>query len=109
MDKLIAKQHLEAELEELQRLRNLSADARAPVMLDQQSVGRLSRMDAMQQQKMELATEERRRIRVTAIKAALQRIEKDEYGFCLVCDEQIQSGRLAFDPAVALCIHCQDH
>ncbi len=46
---------IDAEIEELRALSSGSKDARAPVELDQQSVGRLSRMDAMQQQSMDLA------------------------------------------------------
>ena len=48
------------EMDQLKQLSETAKDSRAPVTLDQQSVGRLSRMDAMQQQSMELATEERR-------------------------------------------------
>ena len=44
-----------AETDELKALSDVSKASRAPVVLDQQSVGRLSRMDAIQQQSMELA------------------------------------------------------
>ncbi|NDG37605.1 MAG: conjugal transfer protein TraR [Alphaproteobacteria bacterium] len=91
---------------ELAKRSQISEEARAPVTLDQQSVGRLSRMDALQQQSMELATEERRQQRLLALTAALRRIEAGDYGFCLKCDGDIASGRLAVDPAVTLCIDC---
>lgn len=48
---------MRAELEEVGRI---SAESRKPVELDQTMVGRLSRMDAMQQQEMALANERRR-------------------------------------------------
>jgi DnaK suppressor protein len=48
-----------AEIAELEGLSKSSKSGRDPVTLDQQSVGRLSRMDAMQQQSMDLAREER--------------------------------------------------
>lgn len=47
---------------------------RRPVELDKQSVGRLSRMDAMQQQAMAAVQEARRCARMTAIEAALGRL-----------------------------------
>ena len=94
------------ELQCLQALRESSKSSRAPVELDQQSVGRLSRMDALQKQNMELATEHRRQMRVKAINAALQRVENDEFGYCLTCDEEIAPQRLEFDPAIACCISC---
>ena len=79
---------------------------RAPVELDQQSVGRLSRMDAIQVQAMALATESRRQDRLKIIQAALQRLEDGEYGYCLGCDKDIPAKRLAIDPAVTRCVHC---
>ena len=100
------KRLLLEELQCLQVLRESSKSSRAPVELDQQSVGRLSRMDALQKQNMELATEHRRQMRVKAINAALQRVENGEYGYCLNCDEEIAPQRLEFDPAITCCISC---
>lgn len=77
-----------------------------PVELDQARVGRLSRMDAMQQQAvsqaaLHLAGHERLRI-----EAALKRIDSGDYGCCVVCGEEIAAGRLRFDPSVPACISC---
>ncbi len=106
MDASKAKQKLIEEFQILEALRETARASRAPVELDQQSVGRLSRMDALQKQNMELATEHRRQMRVKAINAALQRVENGEYGYCLTCDEEIAPQRLEFDPAIACCIAC---
>jgi DnaK suppressor protein len=97
---------IRSEKDQLKHLSEKAKDSRAPVKLDQQSVGRLSRMDAMQQQSMELATEERRQHRLAALAAALRRVKSGDYGFCLKCDDKIAAGRLAVDPAVTLCIDC---
>ena len=97
---------LRDEMDQLKQLSETAKDSRAPVTLDQQSVGRLSRMDAMQQQSMELATEERRQYRLAALAAALRRVKSGDYGYCLKCDDKIAAGRLAVDPAVTLCIDC---
>lgn len=101
-----ARQYLQDELVHLQNLRDQSKDARAPVELDQQSVGRLSRMDALQKQNMDLATEQRRQMRVKTIQAALNRIDAGDYGYCVICDEAIAPQRLNVDPAIASCISC---
>ena len=95
-----------SEMDQLKHLSETAKDSRAPVTLDQQSVGRLSRMDAMQQQSMEIATEERRQHRLATLAAALRRVKSGDYGFCLKCDDKIAAGRLAVDPAVTLCIDC---
>ena len=94
------------ELQCLQALRESSKSSRAPVELDQQSVGRLSRMDALQKQNMELATEHRRQMRVKAIEAAIKRIDNGDFGYCLICDEKIAPQRIEFDPAISCCISC---
>lgn len=107
MDAKQAREKLQEEQERLASLRQQSKTARAPVMLDQQAVGRLSRMDALQKQNMELATEHRRQQRVQTIAAALQRIEAGDFGYCIICGEDIAPQRLAFDPAVACCIDCR--
>ena len=97
---------IRAEMGQLKVLSETAKESRAPVGLDQQSVGRLSRMDAIQQQSMELATEDRRQQRLTALDAALLQIKAGDYGCCLKCDDEISAGRLAADPAVSLCIGC---
>lgn len=97
---------LQARREELQAMRESTRSDRAPVELDQQSVGRLSRMDAMQGQAMALETERRRSIELTRIEAALSRMEEGEYGYCVSCGEPIGVKRLELDPAVPTCIDC---
>ncbi|MCK5668141.1 MAG: hypothetical protein KAI15_03590, partial [Gammaproteobacteria bacterium] len=56
------------------------------VELDQTSVGRVSRMDAMQGQAMAIAANQRRQIELQKIEVALTRINQEEYGYCLECD-----------------------
>ena len=97
---------LEARAEELRGLERMSEAARAPVGLDQQSVGRLSRMDAMQQQAMSQAEGARRRRDLGRIEAALTRLEEGEFGYCLTCGDEIAERRLMLDPAAATCIGC---
>jgi DnaK suppressor protein len=97
---------IEAELAELLAASETSAEERGPVALDQQSVGRLSRMDAMQQQAMAQEAERRRQSRVAALKAALIRMHEGAFGECPECGEPIAEKRLEFDPTVLLCVAC---
>lgn len=98
------KTQLEAQLKELEAVRSVSKDASSVVQLDQQSVGRLSRMDALQSQAMAQETERRRLVTLRKIKAALARISEGEFGYCVVCGEEIALARLKLDPAAATCI-----
>ena len=84
----------------------MGAEDRGTVQLDQQSVGRLSRMDALQRQAMAEAAQRRRQTRHRRIDAALQRIEDGEFGFCQVCGEEIPLARLNLDPTVPVCVSC---
>ena len=100
------KKHLLDRREELVHVMESRAETKTDSELDQQRIGRLSRMDAIQQQAMEEETGRRRDQEVSRIAAALQRIEEDEFGYCSVCEEPIAPKRLENDPATPLCITC---
>lgn len=102
----LARQRLADRREELTSLSTLSSEARDTVALDQQSVGRLSRMDAMQQQAMAAATERQRSAELQRIEAAFARIDDGEYGFCERCGDEIPDKRLTIDPSVTVCVRC---
>ncbi len=97
---------LEARLAELDADGTATAADREPAALDPQSVGRLSRMDAMQVQAMAEAQERRRRGERRRIERALERLASGEYGYCVECGEEIGLKRLEFDPAIQTCIGC---
>jgi len=78
------------------------------VALDQTKVGRISRMDAMQQQAMSQASDRRREEGLIAIREALERIDEGIYGECVECMENITEARLEIDPAIAMCIKCTE-
>jgi DnaK suppressor protein len=83
-----------------------SSDGAKPVGLDQ-PIGRLSRMDAMQQQSMVQANRRTARTRLARIEAALERYDADEYGLCVACEEEIGYARLEARPETPFCITCQ--
>ncbi len=100
------RKRVEAELLEIDALIEDNAQNAAPVTLDQQSVGRLARMGAMQVQAMAQSAERRRRGRKQALLHALRRMEEGEYGYCAECGDEIGEGRLGVDPAFHLCVRC---
>ncbi len=73
------KQRLKERLETIIAAQESQRKEAAPVALDQARVGRLTRMDAMQ---------------------------SGDYGYCIICDEEIAEGRLGFDPSILTCISC---
>lgn len=102
----IAKARLSVLRKEIEDFLALSEEARAVVELDQVAVGRLSRMDAMQQQAMAQANERARRRDLVRIEMAERRIASGDYGFCEECGEAIPDGRLKIDPMAERCVGC---
>ncbi|MFQ5480102.1 MAG: TraR/DksA family transcriptional regulator [Thermodesulfobacteriota bacterium] len=97
---------LEKKGEEIRSMLEGLRESVRPVTLDQTTVGRLSRMDAMQGQAMALAVERRRKQELKMITTALKRMDDGEYGYCLNCGDAISPRRLEFNPAVLTCIDC---
>lgn len=93
---------------ELLGVATLVAESAEAVTLDQTAVGRLSRIDAMQQQAMALASQNRQGDRLGRIKSALERIEDGEYGECLNCLTEIPMARLEIDPSIECCVSCSE-
>ena len=93
---------------EIEELSEVTEEARKPVELDQTAVGRLSRMDALQTQAMQLETERRRSVEIQRIDAALQRIGEGEFGYCVSCGIKIEPKRLENDPTTPTCFDCAE-
>lgn len=81
--------------------------AAGTVDLDQTKVGRLSRMDAMQQQNMAKSTMRNIKQRLQRIGTALAKIESGDYGYCDECGEEIALNRLEVQPEAPCCFACQ--
>jgi DnaK suppressor protein len=81
-------------------------DDRRPVQLDQTRMGRLARMDALQDQAMAIELERRREVELARIDSALERLAEGEYGMCVTCSAAIEPQRLELDPAIPLCLAC---
>ena len=94
---------------ELSGLLQRSKHAAKPVTLDQQAIGRVSRIDAIQQQKMVQANRHRQQLRLTQVGAALKAMDHDEYGWCRRCEEPIGWARLKVKPETRICLQCQSH
>lgn len=97
---------IEQLLHRLSEDNELGREGQAVVSLDQQSVGRLSRMDALQNQAMAKAQQQLRDQQKQRLLAALRRIDEDEFGYCVDCGDEIAAKRLELDPAVIKCINC---
>ncbi len=84
----------------------LAQDSTGIVELDQSSVGRVSRVDALQSQSMALEGSRLRQQQLRKISTALALIDSGDYGYCESCDQAIDVRRLEIDPAATLCVPC---
>ena len=90
---------------EIQDDLDASTEASGVVKLDT-SIGRLSRMDAMQNQQMALELRRRQEQQLQRIANALKRMDKGTYGLCGKCKQPIAEDRLEVSPDVVMCVRC---
>lgn len=95
-------QTLEAEL--IRSLKSLEFSSNT-VDLDQ-PIGRLTRIDALQAQKMSEAEKSRLELRLRTARVALQTYASGDYGYCKKCGEPIGYGRLKARPETPCCVVC---
>lgn len=89
---------LEVDVAELQELTKPIAPENA--------IGRISRMDAINNKSINDAARRTAEARLAAIKEAIQRIDDPEFGKCRKCKTEIQEGRLILMPESPFCIRC---
>ena len=102
----LVRERLGSLRDELDALLAGTAEGARPVDLDE-PIGRLSRVDAMQQQSMLAANRAAAQRRLQQVDAALRRIADDDYGDCSSCGEEIDPRRLEAHPEAPMCVACQ--
>ena len=100
------KEIIMSELKALEQNLNDSRDTSKVVELDQQLIGRLSRMDSIQNKEMSKANLGRHIERKSQLLRVLERIKEKDFGFCIDCDEEIDIRRLRVNPIVRKCFSC---
>ncbi len=82
-------------------------DDTRPVSLEE-PIGRLTRMDAIQQQSMSAAIRRQTDLRLRQVAQALGLAQRGEYGLCRRCEDPIGYARLSARPESPYCLDCQD-
>ena len=104
-DKKIYRKSLEEDLLAVERYLKSSTEAAAAVEPDK-SLGRLSRLEAMQDQQLVMEMRRRKKRQLVEIKTALSKLEMGNYGICIFCSLEISAERLKAAPEVQTCIRC---
>lgn len=97
---------LRKQLQELERSMKITDSALETVELDQTAVGRLSRMDSLQNQGLTRNLREREALKLALLREALERVEAGSYGVCVGCGGEIPFGRLFVFPEAPECAGC---
>lgn len=108
MDPTLQKEYrnsLEQILQEVENYLESSTDAASAVEPDK-GLGRLSRMEAMQDQQLVMEMRRRKKRQLAEIKSAISRLEMGNYGSCIFCGEEISPERLEVSPEAQTCMRC---
>lgn len=102
---------LQALRDELQRTlcrieRSIKANGNGRPELDQSAVGRLSRIEALQNQRVTQGLHDRERVQLEQVMSALQRLDEGTYGLCTDCQTAIRFERLLVFPEARTCTGC---
>lgn len=101
-------EELKRQLEKLERSMKVTDEALRPVELDQTAVGRLSRMDSLQNQGLTQNLREREQVKLALLREAMERMEAGSYGVCTGCGAEIPFERLYVFPEAPECAACGD-
>jgi DnaK suppressor protein len=102
------REELERQLAKLEKSMTVTDEALKTVELDQGAVGRLSRMDSLQNQSMAKGLRERESVRLALIQQALLRLDAGTYGVCTACGGGVAAERLFVFPESGTCARCGD-
>lgn len=98
---------IEGKIAELKKALSETDSTAAPVVPDN-AIGRLSRVDAMQQQQVALESRRQREHLLSRLERALRLIGDGEYGTCPKCEGDIGEKRLNALPDAIFCISCAE-
>ncbi len=71
------------------------------------SIGRLTRQEMIQEQQVNEHALNEARIRLNRLTYASKKVEKEDYGICMECEEDILFERLMLVPESSHCVSCK--
>jgi len=104
-EKLSVKAQIKLELIKLKAQIIKLKEATKPIAPDC-SLGRLTRVEAMNEQVINMKILDESELRQTRLNNALSRVEHDMFGVCIECEESIGIGRMLVRPESVRCIGC---
>lgn len=99
------KETIEKDIHSLKEQITILEEKTKPIAPDC-SLGRLTRMEAMEEQNVANKVLDEARLRLIRLNNALQRIDKPLFGICIECEEDIGFGRMSVRPESVRCVEC---
>ena len=72
------------------------------------SIGRLTRQEMIQEQQVNEHALHEAKIRLNKLTYASKKVEKEDYGICVECEEDILFQRLKLVPESSHCVSCKE-
>ena len=72
------------------------------------SLGRLTRMEAINSKKMDEAALRKAKKKLDQLESSLKHIDDDDFGICSSCGNSIPVGRILMMPETTTCVNCAD-
>lgn len=79
-----------------------------PIEVNDGSIGRVTRMDAIQQKSMLEANLRSAEELLSKLERALDNLDKPHFGICVKCQRQIPLERILVIPETRFCVNCAD-
>ncbi|NBB88962.1 MAG: TraR/DksA family transcriptional regulator [Bacteroidetes bacterium] len=105
MDKKEVKKRLKQKIEKTKK-KILSYENMSGPITPDVSIGRVSRMDAINNKSIVESALQNAREKLHLLEYALKHIDDDDFGLCKRCGQKIPPGRILVHPESALCVRC---
>ena len=94
--------------EEIQKAEKdiLEIEKQTQPITPENSIGRVSRMDAINNKSVMEAALRTKKSKLTKLKIAFAKIDEKDFGLCAMCEQPIQPMRLMYMPESTRCVRC---
>jgi DnaK suppressor protein len=105
MDKKVIKETIILEISKTEKSISDYKDLTKPISPNN-AIGRVSRMDAINNRSVNEASLRQAETKLANLKRALSKVDDDDFGICLKCQNPIPVGRILIRPESFLCVNC---
>lgn len=105
MDQSAIRETLEKEIKKTELIISEYREMSQPISPDD-AIGRLSRMDAINNKSVVEAALRQAEGKLSALKNVIAEIDKPDFGLCITCKEAIPLGRILIRPESQRCVNC---